>query len=134
MTEKTSQELGRDFDYELADLIGGKRVKGSGNRSYAKLDARGTQIAVEGKYTDAESFRVTEGLLDKIARAVLGPEATYSSDVAAFLVVKIGPNGRPKAVIDLALLLEWIASPPELVEATSQDRLRATAKTPPFLR
>lgn len=133
-TPGTSQDRGRVFDYELASLIGGQRVRGSGNTVYAKLDAGvGGLIVVSGKHTDAESFRVTTDMLDEAVKAVLGPEAPHSG-VDSFVVVQLGEARRRVAVVDLDLLLSWIRTPPDIVPATSQETLRATTRVPPLFR
>lgn len=98
-----------------------------------KLDARGQDIVVSSKYTDAQSMRVSDGMIDEVARAVMGPEAAHLN-VAGVLVVQIGPEGKPMAMLDLELLIDWLKTPPEIVPATKQDVVRAQAKTPSLLR
>lgn len=132
---ETAADRGRAWDYELARRIGGTRQKGSGNTVYAKLDARGQDVVVSGKHTDAASLRLTPEMIDEARRAVLGPESA-SAGTDSFIAVHFGPNlkGPALAVIDLDLLLRWISAPPEIVPASKQDSLRHTASVPPFLR
>lgn len=130
---ETPQDRGRALEYVIAKKFGGERVAGSGNMIGRKLDARGQDIVVSSKYTDAQSMRVSDGMIDEVARAVMGPEAAHLN-VAGVLVVQIGPEGKPMAMLDLELLIDWLKTPPEIVPATKQDVVRAQAKTPSLLR
>lgn len=129
---KTPQELGYDWDGELARLVGGERHKGSGNRVYQRLDASGFEIILSGKHTVHASFSITDGDLDEVVRGAFGPEAVKPYTIP-ILAVKLG-TGRKVAAMDLEQLIEWIRKPPALIPATKQDEIRSTAKVPPFLR
>lgn len=132
MSDRTPQQLGYDWDYEVADRIGGTRHTGSGNRPYAKLDASGNELIVSGKYVGHASFSLKEEDLDEAKRAALGPEAA-SSGATPILAVKF-KSGRTVAVVDLDTLMEWLRSPPELLPSTKQDQIRKTARTASLLR
>jgi hypothetical protein len=75
---------------------------------------------------------VTETILDDIARQALGPSA--GSMASGVLAVRVGERQRRLAVVDLDELVGWLRTPPELLSATPQDRLRATARQPSLLR
>lgn len=128
----TPQELGYQWDAEVARLIGGERHPGSGNRVYRKLDASVGTLIFSGKHTVHRSFSVTDDDLDEAVRAVSGPEG-LKPGVVPILAVKLG-TGRKVAVLDLETLVEWLQAPPQIIEPSKQDALRATARTPPFLR
>lgn len=134
--QREAQRKGYEFDAELADLFGGTKHKGSGNRPYCKLDASAASgdvaVVISGKYVDAESGRLKEDDLDEALRATVGPEAA-SAGVVPILATKF-KSGRMVATLDLQTLIEWLTAPPQLVEATKQDEIRATARTPSFLR
>lgn len=132
MADKTPQELGYEWDRELARIIQGQAHKGSGNRFYQKLDASGHELVVSGKHTTHASFSITDADLDEVVRGAYGPEA-IKPDVIPILAVKLG-TGRMVAALDLMQLIAWIAAPPELIPATKQDQVRATVKVPPYLR
>ena len=53
---------------EAGSLVDGKRHRGSGASRWSKSDASGERYQVECKQTGAESFRVTQEVLDKITR------------------------------------------------------------------
>lgn len=132
MTSPTPQELGFQWDYDLAKLVQGERHVGSGNRAYQRLDASGHTLILSGKHTIHRSFSIAENDLDEMVRATLGPEAA-TGGVIPILATKFG-SGRMIATLDLLQLLEWIRQPPELVPASKQDGIRRTARTPSFLR
>lgn len=129
---KTPQALGYEFDYELASMIGGERHAGSGNRPHSRLDASGHTLIFSGKYVDAASFSIKEGDLDEMLRATVGPEAIRPSMIP-ILGTKYR-SGRMIATLELRQLLDWISRPPELIPTSNQDNLRATARTPGYLR
>lgn len=128
MADLTSQDRGRQWDHELAGLVGGQRVKGSGNGVAFKLDVgvRGL-IVFEGKHTDAESFRVTPEILDQVRNAVSGPASTYVS-AEAILAIRLGVAQRRFALVELDTLIEWLKAPPEILTSTKMEGLRAGAR------
>lgn len=130
-----AQDRGRAWDTEVARRVGGRRQRGSGNRVYAQLDAASGLLVVSGKHTDADSIRLTQGMVDEAAKAVLGPEAMQGG-YDAVLALHMGTDLRSPAlaVLDLDLLISWLKRPPEIVPATAQESLRATARVPPYLR
>lgn len=128
----TSQEKGKDWEEIVAKLIDGKRTVGSGNKPYSICDVNSGLVVVEAKHTDAESFRVTETILDDIARQALGPSA--GSHASGILAVRVGERQRRLAVVDLDELVSWLRRPPKLLPSTQNDRLRATARRPSLLR
>lgn len=128
----TPQEKGAQWEREVASLTGGRQTTGSGNRSWSILDINAGLLAIEAKHTDAESFRVTETILDDIARQALGPSA--GSMASGVLAVRVGTRQRRLAVVDLDEFVSWIRTPPALLPATPNERLRATARRPSLLR
>lgn len=132
MSKKTPQQLGYEWDYELARMIGGERHAGSGNRIFARLDASGHGLVISGKYTSHASFSLGEHDLDEMARACIGPEAADPT-IIPILGVKYA-SGRKVAVMDLAQLVDWLRAPPELIPSTKQDQIRRTARTPSLSR
>jgi hypothetical protein len=128
----TSQEKGADWEEVVAKLVDGKRTVGSGNRSWSVLDVNSGLLVIEAKHTNAESFRVTPQILDDIARQALGPSA--GSMASGVLAIRVGEQKRRLAVVDLDELVGWLRSPPELLPATPNERLRATARVPSLLR
>lgn len=129
----TPQELGYQWDYELARLVGGERHAGSGNRAYQRLDASGHSLIFSGKHTIHGSFTIAEHDLDEMLRATVGPEG-IRPNMIPILGTKFGQTGRTIATLDLAQLLDWVRKPPELVPSTKQDGIRRTARTPSLLR
>lgn len=134
-----AQDLGRAWDYEVARRSGGRRRPGSGNRLVSQLDSRTGLLLIEGKLTTADSIRLTPAMLEQARSATIGPEAMqggYESVLALKMGVRSAADlpGPALAVLDLDLLLSWIKAPPEIVPATRQESLRATARTPSVLR
>lgn len=135
MADKTPQELGFAWDYEVARRAGGRRQSGSGNRPYAQLDAATGLVLMSGKLTVADSIRVSNSMIDEATRAVAGPEA-MTGGYDSVLVLNIGGdiNGPAVAVLDFELLLSWMKAPPGIIPATKHEEMRATSRVPPFLR
>jgi hypothetical protein len=132
---QTASERGLAWDYEVARRVRGRRQVGSGNRPYAKLDAAvGGELLVSGKHTDAESLRLTPGMVDEATRAVCGPEAITGA--ASFVAVHFGLelDGPALAVVDLDLYLTQLSAPPEIIQPTRDESLRASVRVPPSLR
>lgn len=132
MSDLTPQQRGARWEIQGAKDLGGKRTVGSGNRPYSILDVNAGLVVAEFKHTAAESFRVTPQILDDIARQALGPSS--GSHASGILAIEVGERRRHLAVVDWDELVGWLRAPPALLEATPQDRLRATARTPSLLR
>jgi len=61
--------IGTEFENDLAKELGLKRVPGSGNRWFAKLDIRGRGTRWSLKATGDSGFRVDEGMLMEAVNA-----------------------------------------------------------------
>lgn len=133
---KTASERGYAWDRELARRIGGERHAGSGNRVYAKLDASvGGVLLASGKHTDAESLRLTPAMVREGIAAVCGPEASsWGADSILAVHFGLDLHGPALAVLDLDLLVSWLKAPPQIIQASKEESLRATARIPPSLR
>lgn len=126
------QERGKRFEEYVAKTTNGRRTPGSGNRPTSILDINSGLLVIECKSTLAESFRVTEKILDDIARQALGPSA--GSMATGALAIEVGVRQRHLLLVDYEEALSWLRRPPELLPATSNERLRATARRPSLLR
>ena len=131
----SAQERGYEWDRELARRIGGKAHKGSGNRPYQVLDASVGSLVISGKHTDAESMRLTAGVVDEATRAVLGPESAAAGR-SSLIAVHFGfdMSGPALAVADLDTVLSWLKSPPQIIPASTQESVRASIRMPPSMR
>ena len=114
-------------------IFGGKRQSGPGARGQLRLDVAGNHLMIECKDTKHESFSVTTEMLDKAFDRALGP-ASASPGVTPIVAVRLGVDRRRLAVVDLDVLAGWLAQSPGLVPASSQNQLRATARTSSLLR
>lgn len=66
-TPKTNKKASIRQENKLAEAIGGRRQKGSGNTPFAKGDVwKEGELRGEAKQTKAKSYRVTRAELDKI--------------------------------------------------------------------
>ena len=54
-----------------AELIGGRRVRGSGNKWYAPGDSRSNDYLVESKFTEGKSYSLNYNKLQKIYNEAL---------------------------------------------------------------
>lgn len=127
----TPQEKGRQWDADFAALAQGKQTKGSGNRPMWILDASFGPIVTECKWTGGESYRVTRDLLDGVFSQAFGPASASQSEPMIALKFEDGPM---LSIVRLETQLDWLRSPPEIIPATSNERLRATARRPSLLR
>jgi hypothetical protein len=70
-----AQSRGYEFEEKFAEALGAKPIKGSGSLWYAKLDIDGHgQVLFSLKHTDAQSFRVTKGLMAEAVREATGEQ------------------------------------------------------------
>lgn len=70
---RTPQQLGRDYDSELAARYGGRAQPGSGAGPRFKLDCKIGALLIEGKRTQHESYRLTAEELRKVLAGAAGP-------------------------------------------------------------
>lgn len=127
----TPQDRGREWEREVARLVGGRLQPGSGNRVEAQLDVSGGLVLVECKATDAQSFSLTTKVWYAVREASTG--SSSASHVQAMLAVRLG-DGTRLGVVDLDDLVSWIREPPALLPATASSELRRLARTPTLLR
>lgn len=132
-SSQTPQQLAAEWECEVAVIFGGERQAGPGARGQLRLDVAGNQLVIEAKDTKHESFSVTTDMLEKALDRALGP-ASASPGVTPIVAIRLGAARRRLAVVDLDVLAGWLVQPPGLVPASSQDQLRATARTSSLLR
>lgn len=132
MAAKTPQDLGREWESELARLVGGKVQKGSGNQVHIPLDVAGHTIIWSAKHTTHASFSISKRIIDEARMSVLGP-AAGALDRIDIIGYKLG-DGTMRADLDLMEMIAWIREPPQLIPASKTDNIRATARVPSILR
>jgi hypothetical protein len=127
------QDLGREWEKELVQLVGGRLVHGSGNRCYARGDLKnGGEIVWSAKHTIHRRSPVDLDVIEDARSMALGPHGTNFGAIDVIAYKMAGDTMR--ADLDLMNLLAWIREPPQIVAPTSQDNIRNTARTPPHLR
>lgn len=129
---QTPQDRGREWEHELARLVGGRVQVGSGNQVHIPLDVAGNTIIWSAKHTDALSFRISKAVIEEARMSVIGPAAGSQGRID-IIGYKLG-DGTMRADLDLLELIAWLREPPQLLPATQQERLRHTARTPTLLR
>ena len=87
--DRTPQQLGRDYDAELAQRYGGRAQPGSGAGDRYKLDCKAGELLIEGKRTQHESYRLTAAELRKVLAGSTGPggrgeQGVMAIDMAGF--------------------------------------------------
>lgn len=129
---KTPQELGYEWEHELARLVGGRVQKGSGNLIIARGDVAGRAALLwSAKFSTHLSSPVTKVAIEDAKTMASGPEVGIAHDVV--FGYKLG-DGTMRADLDLLQLIEWLREPPSIIPATKQDAIRATARRPTMLR
>lgn len=127
MAERTPQQKGYDWEKEVARRFGGEETVGSGNRNYARLDVTGKGLVISAKHTIHKSFSVTGDIINDARSVTMGPNGVDPS-IIPIVAVKLEPSGLEVAVLEMDELIEWLKSPPRLIEPTKTDNLRATAR------
>lgn len=76
-----STDIGKEYEYDMEDLIGLERVPGSGNGWAHKLDVKGRGTRWSLKATSKSSFRVGEDMIAEAIRATAGIGGTGETPV-----------------------------------------------------
>jgi hypothetical protein len=128
----TPQELGYAWERQGAADLGASLQIGSGNRSYAPLDAAGHELLVSFKYTSAIRSPIDRQAIEEARAAVLGARSASPGriDVIGY---KLG-DGTTRADLDWMQFIAWIKEPPSIVPATKQESLRHSARLPSSAR
>jgi hypothetical protein len=131
MNPKTPQEKGYAWEEEVARAFGGKLTTGSGNRNYARLDVTGQGFVISAKHTIHKSFSVSAETMQDARSVAMGPNGVDPS-IVPILAVKMEESGLEIAVVEMATLIDWLRSPPELVPPTPMQNIRAQARRNPL--
>ena len=78
--------LGTKFEHFFSNLHKLKRVPGSGNQPFKKLDVQGVNLLLELKATQNESFRLTKDILNDTYDAVYGPGGVGGDYIPAVVI------------------------------------------------
>lgn len=131
-TERTPQEMGMDWERELARLVGGRIQPGSGNLIQARGDVSGDGLLWTAKHTIHLSSPVTKAAIEDARTMASGPSLASMGAEVVF-GYQLG-DGTMRADLSLLQLIAWLREPPALIAATKQDSIRHTARTPSALR
>lgn len=104
--DPSNADMSRDHEERVADMLGGRRQPGSGNRPFAKGDVEHSLLDVECKATMKESLRV-EGhwLATLLGRTRMGDK----TPVLAIAMECLGREGRDWALVPLQFLADMLA-------------------------
>lgn len=104
LVQRTKVRIVQTQERRVAGEIGGKPQPGSGNKWYAKGDAKGPDLLVECKSTDKESISIKLGVIDKIEREAMlaGREPVLQIDFTG------GRKPRSYALVTADRLMELL--------------------------
>lgn len=124
-------DIGSWWEQEFARRVGGELIPGSGNKWYAKLDAKDAKLLWSCKATDFKTYPVTKADLDEARRAVLAPGG-------------IGPDYLPALAIHtsqcefvamaMPVFMQMVTEPVRYVRPSKIDTRRARSKIPQLFR
>lgn len=122
----TPQERGRSYENYIADKLGAKPVKGSGNLWWNALDVDSKGLLISCKYTEDNSYGLSQGVVQE---AVTG--AVRDSKIPA-IVLGLGDEDLICLRIEdfRSLLLDEV----KLFQPTVKEQKKAAAKVPRLLR
>ena len=122
--------IGTEFEHDLADELGLKRVAGSGNQWSSKLDVRGKGTRWSLKATLNNRFTINEEMLTEAVNVVGGIGGTGETPIWAVRLVDVE---------DFIIMRksDWIRFMKEeefVVKQTGAEKRRHTASVPQLLR
>lgn len=133
MTDKTPQQLGYEWEEIVADKFGASIQTGSGNRVFAPLDVSGRRFLISAKNTIHQSFSLSKKVFDEAVEKVLGTKSAGGADTIPIVCIRFS-DGTEIAALPMDDLIDMMKAPPELIETTKQENIRATARRSSLLR
>ena len=122
-----SFDAGRQFEDDMARLLGLDKVPGSGNQPWYKLDLGDAgNLLLSLKWTGARTFTINQALLDEVDQAVVAPGGV-GGDVLGGLLV--GLNGRAILCMDASDMVRMLQEKRKFGVQTKADARRERAKT-----
>lgn len=117
-------DIGQQWEDDLADKTGANVVPGSGSRWYAKLDVRGRKTLWSAKATGAASFRVDHDMLRELRSSIATPGA-LGLDVIPIMGIRLGSGDEVAVCLldDFLLMMSGTESyTPAPVHPKARDR------------
>jgi hypothetical protein len=124
-----SQEQGRQLEKRLEKKLSLKRVKGSGNQVFHKLDLEGKTLLISAKWTAEKSYRLSDKDIEEVYDAAKGLGA---SGLIPIVVTEI--DGKQIASLPLDDLISLIKEDAKLLPSDPVDDKYETAKVPGLFR
>ena len=134
MSKPTPQQLGRDFEKELATEFGLKQVPGSGAVWHSKLDIHGNDARWSLKSTDLVSFPITLTDIREAFEACYGPGGDGSIPLFAVRMQQIDEDF---VVMRKEDFIAFHADDLKLINSDERPQVAARkkrARTPELLR
>lgn len=122
---------GYEFEDEVAALVGGQVVPGSGQGKWAKMDTNGLQIVWSCKWTKHNSRSITPVEFAEVERAVHGPGG-YGGDVLPGMAIGMGPFTA--FCMEPHYFMDFITREAPTVQASSAEARRIHAGRTPLMR
>lgn len=120
------QESGAQFEEVIADALGVKPTRGSGNQWFAKMDVATGHVLFSCKWTGSQSFRVEKGHMREI-------QGHCEGDQEPALAISVGGE-----VYVVQRAGDWLAGRTKedsaFIEPSKADIKRLTARVPALLR
>ena len=130
--DRTPSEKGYDFERFWASIFGVKPQPGSGSQWFARMDVATTPILFSCKHTDAESLRVTRGMMKEVQDAISGPGGIGGDAIGAIATNVAGEALVTFRAEDFLRLAQ--SDEIKFVTPSHGQAKRARAKIPALLR
>ncbi len=121
-----SNDIGRAWEQELEQRLGGRITPGSGNQWHSKLDLHGAAFVLSAKATTSDHYNVTRGDLLEAEQAARGEDRPW--------IIAVKTSERQTVTLDLDHFLQILETKVTYVEPDKTAALRARVSRPSVLR
>ena len=128
---KTHQQIGRDFEAELAKTIGVEPQRSSGGLWYAKLDIDDNTLLWSLKHTGHRTMTLTPELFNE-ARRVIHGTGGRGGDMMPAMAFDL--DGMQMGVMQLGNMISLLTGDSKYIPPSRPERQRRRASVPELLR
>jgi hypothetical protein len=127
VVDRNALEAGRQFERQVAKLMGADLVPNSGACWWAKLDLGRHKLVFSLKWTGKKTFTLTKGLLDEVRAALVAPGG-LGADWTGGWIVEV--DGQALAIMRVEDLIELLRDDARVFSPSRsrERRMRANRK------
>ncbi len=119
-------DIGRAWEKELEQRLGGRITPGSGNKWHSKLDIHGAAFVLSAKATTSDHYNVTRGDLLEAEQAARGEDKPW--------LIAVKTSERQTVTLTLDHFLQILETNTAYVTPDKTAALRNRVKKPSILR